>query len=81
MCVMRWTFRAVVEAMRGVSTTARAKSSAADRSSLTVAVMSPRSLNIRSAIGTPIVVDGRIWGAMLAGWTGTEMFHCSRFAG
>lgn len=31
-----------------------------------------RKLKIRSAIGTPIVVDGRIWGAMLAGWTRTE---------
>jgi signal transduction histidine kinase len=31
-----------------------------------------RKLKIRSAIGTPILVDGRIWGAMLAGWTRTE---------
>ncbi len=28
-----------------------------------------RELGIRRAIGTPIVVDGYIWGAMLAGWT------------
>jgi signal transduction histidine kinase len=28
-----------------------------------------RQLGIRGAIGTPIVVEGRIWGAMLAGWT------------
>jgi signal transduction histidine kinase len=28
-----------------------------------------RELGIRSAIGTPIVVEGHIWGAMLAGWT------------
>jgi signal transduction histidine kinase len=31
-----------------------------------------RKLKIRSAIGTPIVVDDRIWGAMLAGWTGND---------
>jgi signal transduction histidine kinase len=31
-----------------------------------------RKLEIRSAIGTPIVVDERIWGAMLAGWTRKE---------
>jgi PAS domain S-box-containing protein len=28
-----------------------------------------RRLTLRSAVGTPILVDGRIWGAMLAGWT------------
>ena len=28
-----------------------------------------RTLGIRSAVGTPIIVDGRIWGAMLACWT------------
>jgi signal transduction histidine kinase len=31
-----------------------------------------RELHIRSAIGTPIVVEGHIWGAMLAGWTRSE---------
>ena len=28
-----------------------------------------RTLGIRSAVGTPIIVDGRIWGAMFACWT------------
>jgi PAS domain S-box-containing protein len=28
-----------------------------------------RRLALRSAVGTPILVDGRIWGAMFAGWT------------
>jgi PAS domain S-box-containing protein len=28
-----------------------------------------RTLGLRCAVGTPIVVDDRIWGAMLAGWT------------
>jgi signal transduction histidine kinase len=27
------------------------------------------TLGIRSAVGTPIVVEDRIWGAMIAGWT------------
>jgi PAS domain S-box-containing protein len=27
-----------------------------------------RRLALRSAVGTPILVDGRIWGAMFAGW-------------
>jgi PAS domain S-box-containing protein len=27
-----------------------------------------RRLALRNAVGTPIVVDGRIWGAMFAGW-------------
>jgi signal transduction histidine kinase len=31
-----------------------------------------RELNLLSAIGTPIVVEGQIWGAMLAGWTRSE---------
>jgi signal transduction histidine kinase len=28
-----------------------------------------RALGIRTAVGTPILVDDRIWGAMIAGWT------------
>jgi PAS domain S-box-containing protein len=28
-----------------------------------------RRLALRSAVGTPILVDGRIWGAMFAGWS------------
>jgi signal transduction histidine kinase len=28
-----------------------------------------RALGIRTAVGTPILVDDRIWGAMVAGWT------------
>jgi signal transduction histidine kinase len=31
-----------------------------------------RELGIHSAIGTPIVVEGHVWGAMLAGWTRPE---------
>ncbi len=31
-----------------------------------------RELGIHSAVGTPIVVEGRIWGAMLAGWTRSQ---------
>jgi signal transduction histidine kinase len=31
-----------------------------------------RQLGIHCAVGTPIVVGGRTWGAMLAGWTKTQ---------
>jgi signal transduction histidine kinase len=30
-----------------------------------------RRLGVRSAVGGPIVVEGRTWGAIAAGWTGT----------
>jgi GAF domain-containing protein len=28
-----------------------------------------RALGIRTAVGTPMLVDDRIWGALVAGWT------------
>jgi PAS domain S-box-containing protein len=34
------------------------------------------TLGIRSGVGTPILVDGRIWGAMLAGWTEPHEIPC-----
>ena len=38
-----------------------------DNASGPIAVFA-RRLALRSAVGTPILVDGRIWGAMFAGW-------------
>jgi signal transduction histidine kinase len=31
-----------------------------------------RSVGVRVAVGTPIVVDGRLWGVVSAGWSGDE---------
>ena len=39
-----------------------------DNASGPIAVFA-RGLGLHSAVGTPIVVDGRIWGAMFACWT------------
>jgi PAS domain S-box-containing protein len=39
-----------------------------DKATGAIAVFA-RRLGLRSAVGTPIVVDGRIWGAMFACWT------------
>jgi PAS domain S-box-containing protein len=38
-----------------------------DHASGPIAVFA-RRIGLRSAVGTPILVDGRIWGAMFAGW-------------
>jgi signal transduction histidine kinase len=31
-----------------------------------------RERRVRSAVGTPIIVEGRVWGITLAGWRGTQ---------
>ena len=40
----------------------------ADNSSGPVSA-APREIGIRSAVGTPVVVEGRLWGVIFAGWT------------
>jgi signal transduction histidine kinase len=32
-----------------------------------------RQAGVRSAVGAPLVVEGRLWGTMVAGWTGAEL--------
>ena len=40
-----------------------------ERSSGSIATIS-RDTGVRSAVGSPIVVEGRLWGVMIASWTG-----------